>query len=496
MKSVWRHIGVVSALALTLGVTGIARADTAPANTSTATAIMQSTAALQAGKCDEALPYLAQLWDDTTLQKADPDLAEQYRFQRVLCTLQTSGIDAALTLSAQNIHHEGTTVASYDLHAFLQLSNKQIAGAAATLDEAMTRFPETANKLTDMSVMATLLLQTDDTTRRTLLAHLENVHWQIHDASSRLIIDIMRLDGLRTAVNANDKALADLYRADIAGDAFIYAIVEGDGTLSDPNAPAISVTPVVQQQIQDVMAHVAGDPTDLMGFDYLLTLERSADQNEAALKQLNGMLNLIAANGLDKFQQPNLYPTLVNDKATLLLDLQKPADAVQVFQEGTTRMKGAGITDFVLSYMDYLVAAGQEKDALALESHLDFQSMSAGQKQELASVEACAYAYQKDASRYNLTLAATADEKGVRALKPYLCAGDLDGAAAAMIARINDGDSRLLAVMTMQDSLPAIPHTERDRAYIAALQAVKKRPDVVAAAQAQKIVIRTWPLRF
>ena len=496
MKSVWRHIGAVSALALSLGFGGMAHADTAPANTGTAAAIMQSTAALQAGKCDEALPFLAQLWDDAALQKADPDMAEQFRFQRVLCTLQTGGISAALTLSAENIHHDGASIASYDLHTFLLLSNKQVVDAASTLDEAMTRFPQTANKLTDMSVMATLLFQSDEAQRRALLAHLERVRWQVHDASARLVIDIMRLDGLRAAVTANDKPLADLYRTDIAGDALVYALIEGDGTLSDPDAPAIPITPVVQQQIQDVMAHVAGQPTDLMGFEYLLNLERSADQNQAALTQLNGMLNLIAANGLDKFQQPNLYPTLVGDKASLLLDLQKPAEAVQVFQEGTTRMQGAGITNFVLSYMDYLVSNGQEKDAFALESHLDFQNMSAGQKQELASIEACAYAYQKDASRYNLTLAATADESGVRALKPYLCAGDLDGAAAAMIARINNGDSRLLAIMMMQDGLPAIAHTDRDRAYIAALQAVKKRPDVIAAAKAQKIVVRSWPLRF
>jgi len=495
MRTLKGWMGFAAAGALVAALSAGAAVADAPAN-NTALNIMTSTAAVQAGKCDEALAPLEALWNDPAFQAADPDTAEQFRFQRILCTLTLKGAAAAVALSAENEQHAGASIASYDLHTFLLLSTSQVPAAAANVELALTRFPDTSPKMTDMTVMATLLALEDDATRYGLLNHLERVRWQIHDPSGRLIIDTLRLQGLRNALAAGDHGLAALYRADIAPDAYMYALIEGDGRLTDAASPAANLQPVVRAQIEEVKTYIAGRPTDLLGLEYLIGLERSADDHEIALVQLSGILNLIAQNGLQKFEQPNAYPSLIADKAQLLLDLQKLPDALDVFKDGAQRMKGPGTIDFVIAYMNALIDTGLEKDALALEARIDLVSMDARQKRALAATQACAFAYMKDTVRYAQSLAASADEQGIPAIKPYLCAGDVEGAAAALIARINDPASRDQAILLMQDVKPQVPHSGRDRDYINAMIALRKRPDVLAAAKAQDIVVRAWPLRL
>lgn len=468
---------------------------TAPANTKTAIAIMQATAAMQSGRCDEAMPFLDQLWDDGDLLKSDPKLAEQFRIQRIICTIQLKDMAAGLAISADGLKHPGASIASYDLHVFLLLTNQRLDEAAATMREAIARFPESTPQLTDVTVMVTLL-SLDTPKRRELLAALQRNGWQLRDPSGRLLIDFLRLDGLREAVKAGDKVLADLYRADIDDDAYVYALSQGDGNISDPAVPPQYVVPVVRGQIEAVKNYIANTPTDLPGMRYLVMLERSADEHELALVQLNGILQLIRANGLDKFQSPNTYPNLVLDKAVLLSDLGKPADALALYKDGTKAMRGPGTYDFVMSYMRLLINLGQDREALALESHVDFSALDEGEKREWAANSACAYAYLKDTDRYNLSLTMATAPSGIVDPRPYLCAGDIDGAAKAVITLINTPGARDGAIMLLQSDKPDIPHSERDKAVINGLEAVKKRPDVIAAAKAQNIIIRTWPLRF
>lgn len=497
MRSFRGFVGrLVAAGALIAGLSLAPVADAQTMTAATALNIMKATEALQGGKCDQAIGPLEALWDDADFQTADPDTAEQFRFQRILCTLNLKGPAAAVALSADNTHHPGAGLASYDLHVFLLLSTQQVPGAAATMEEALTRFPDAASKLTDMTVMATLFTLEDDAARYKLLDHLERVRWQIHDPSARLLIDTLRVEGLRRAVAAGDQGLAALYRTDVAPDAYIYALIEGDGRLTDAAVPAANLVPVVRAQIDAVKGHIVSRPTDLQGLAYLVGLERSADDHEIALVQLNGILNLVFRNGLDKFEQPGTFPDLIEAKAHLLLDLQKQAQALDVYKEAAQYLRGPGTVDFSIGYMNALIDMGQDREALAVGSRIDFLSMNGDQRRALAATQACAYAYLKDTARYAQSLAFSADAQGIPQVKPYLCAGDANGAAAALIARINDPDSRDQAIMLMQDVKSQVPHSTRNRDYLAAMVALRKRPDVIAAAKAQDIVVRAWPLRF
>ena len=497
MRSFRGFVGqLVAAGALIAGLSAAAMAEAQTANGNTALNLMKATEALQGGKCDQAAGPLEALWNDADFQAADPDTAEQFRFQRILCTLNLKGAAAAVALSADNTHHAGAGLASYDLHVFLLLSTKQVPAAATTMEEAMTRFPDGAPKLSDMTVMATLFALEDDSARYKLLDHLERVRWQIHDPSARLLIDTLRVEGLRRAVSAGDHGLAALYRTDVAPDAYIYALIEGDGRLTDSAVPAVNIQPVVRAQIEEIKGHIASRPTDLQGLAYLVSVERSADEHEVALVQLNGILSLIFRNGLDKFEQPGTFPDLIEAKAHLLLDLQKQAQALDVYKEAAQYLRGPGTVDFSIGYMNALIDLGQDREALAVGSRIDFLSMSADQRRALAATQACAYAYLKDTARYAQSLSYSVDANGSPAIKPYLCAGDVNGAAAALIARINDPESRDQAIMLMQDVKPQVPHSTRNRDYLAAMIALRKRPDVQAAAKAQDIVVRAWPLRF
>src|SRR6185437_13771356 len=205
----------------------------APQTANTAVNIMQATADVQAGKCAEALPILAQLWDDASLKASDPDLAAQFRAKRVLCTAEVSGPAAALPLSAENLTLAPVTVDAYGLHAFLQLGNGQPVEASQTLDAALDKLGAKSADLPDLSVLGTLVLLRDKDKARAvaLTAHLEDAHWRAHDITNRPVLDLFRLESLRAASAAGDQAHAAAYRADIAQDSTIYMLSQGDGRL-------------------------------------------------------------------------------------------------------------------------------------------------------------------------------------------------------------------------------------------------------------------------
>jgi hypothetical protein len=73
-----------------------------------------------------------------------------------------------------------------------------------------------------------------------------------------------------------------------------------------------------------------------------------------------------------------------------------------------------------------------------------------------------------------------------------LCAGDQDGAAARMIARLDDPESRADALVELQDYLPPAHPTAFRRAADARRAALKARPDVQAAVNRWGRIL-SWP---
>ena len=464
-----------------------------PANT--ALNIMQATADVDAGKCAEALPILAQLWDDPALKASDPELAAHFRDKRVLCTAEVSGAAAALPLSAQSLAQAPVSVDAYGLHTFLQLSNNQPEEASQTLDIALDKLGPQSADLSDLSVLGTLiLLQDKDKARATaLMAHIEDAHWQVHDITNQPVFDLFRLDALRAA--AGDQAHAAAYRADIARDSVIYILSQGDGRVSHGDVPPQDIRLILAGEINDTKGYIVKHSRDLSAISYLIGLEITAGDEELALKQVNAMIELIDANRLSAFENADSYGNLLSQKASLLADLGKTDEADAAYAEGEARLQGAGQVGFYVNELGYLIDRGREKDAVALASRFDLSNLHPDQKAGIAALVACAFAYSGDKADYDTVINAMPDGI-VPKTRPLLCAGDTEAAARNTIAMIKNEDARNAMIVFLQDRQGGIAWGARNQVYLDAVAALRKRSDVLSAGTQANIVIRSWPVRF
>lgn len=491
-----RHLkNGVTAVVLALGLmTAPALAEAPVSSGGTAVAIMQASAATQSGDCAGAMVPLNQLWHDPYLEQNDPKLAAQFRFQLIACTAQTQGIPAALALSAENVSR-AYDINAYDLHIFLQLISGKTAEATTTLDAALTRFPAQAPDLTDMSVIGVLVGNRDahpDIALATL-NRLEVGRWQIHDISGRPLMGLLRLEGLRASVKAGDTVHAGLYRTDLKTDTLFYILSQGDGDISPAAVPADPVRPVLNREIEEVKTVISANPANLAALAYLMNLESTNDQNALALTQLNGIFDLIDKYGLKNFTSPDAYPGLLTTRAELYARVGRFLDAGTAYEVGAKTLGSEKSADLLLSYMNFLVDRGQDPAALAIKGRITVPDEA--QKATLAATEACTQAYAGDKAGFAANMAALAGQNLMQ-VKPYLCAGDSDNAAKAMIAAMADPATRDTMIAFMQQGLPPISVSDRDDKLIAALQALKMRSDVRAAAETSHIVIRQWPVRL
>ena len=492
----WKAPILGALLAAALSGSAYAATPAAPASSpGTAIAIMQASAALQANDCAAALAPLNQLWNDPYLENSDPDMAASFRLRLIACTAEKSGLQEAISLSAENLDRKGSGLTAFDMHAFLQLMAQQPAAAADTLDAAMTRFPDHAADLSDMTVLGTLLQLHDANGPRELamLDHMEQVHWQTHILAARQMLGLLRIEGLRAAVSTGRADVAALYRADIKTDAYSYMIVEGDGTLSQANVGPDAVEPIIAAQINEAKAAFVKTPTDLLTLSYLMGLERADGQSGTALTQLNGVIALIDQYGLGNFSSPETYPQLLGIRGQLLADTGQFNEALAAFQDGAKRVEGMNNGDFYVAYASYLVARGDDKGAIALIDGLNVASLSDAQKEMLIASDACAFGRLGD-KNYASFMHVIGDAP--LRIRPHLCAGDTEGAAADLKSSIGTPPLRETAILLMQDTPQGLPASDKDGAVDNAINALKSRPDVVDAAAKAAIITRAWPLKY
>jgi hypothetical protein len=346
-----------------------------------------------------------------------------------------------------------------------------------------------------MSVIGVLITNREShpEVAQAMLNRLEEGRWQIHDISGRPLMGLLRLEGLRASVKAGDTVHADLYRADLKADAPFYIVSQGDGDISQAAVPAEPVRPVLNREIEEVKAVISANPANLSALAYLMHLEITNDQNALALTQLGGILDLVDKYGLDKFSSPDAYPGLLTTRAELYARTGRFLEAGTAYEAGAKALGPEKSADLLLSYMNFLVDRGQDTDALAVKGRIT--APDAAQQATLAMTEACARAYGGDKAGFAASMAGLSGQNLMQ-VKPLLCAGDSDSAAKVLIAAMADPATRDTMIAFMQEGLPPISVSNRDDAFIAALRALKKRPDVRAAAEASHIIIRPWPVRL
>ena len=80
--------------------------------------------------------------------------------------------------------------------------------------------------------------------------------------------------------------------------------------------------------------------------------------------------------------------------------------------------------------------------------------------------------------------------------QPLLCAGDSEGAAHNVVTMIKDEDARDAMIVFLQDRQAGIAWGARHQIYLDAVQALRKRGDVLSAGTQANILIRSWPVKF
>jgi hypothetical protein len=251
----------------------------------------------------------------------------------------------------------------------------------------------------------------------------------------------------------------------------------------------------VASEIADTKAYIVQHSRDLSAISYLVGLETTAGDEEIALKQVDAVIGLIDANKLSAFENTDSYGSLLSQKATLLADLGRAGEADAAYADGETRLNGGGTVDFYVNELGFLIDRGREKDAVALATRFDLGNLHPDQKAAIASLVACAFAYGGDKTDYATIVNAMPDGV-VPKTRPLLCAGDAEAAARNTIAMIKDEDARDAMIIFLQERQGGMAWGARNRVYLDAVTALRKRGDVLSAASQANILIRSWPVRF
>ncbi len=171
-------------------------------------------------------------------------------------------------------------------------------------------------------------------------------------------------------------------------------------------------------------------------------------------------------------------------------------EAAQIKARDVALKEGVDQVSQKINLADLYNRLGRPQDALKELSDLKMEGASIYGKMVAEQVRACAYAVQGDKEKLKTsldTLRAHQDDAPRLLSDALVCTGDEDGAAALLIARLDDPDLRGSELGRDQTYLPA-PHPTAFDQMIAAHDAnILKRPDVQAAI-AKYGVIETYPI--
>ncbi len=379
------------------------------------------------------------------------------------------------------------------------LHKDEVLGDALT--HAVTIAPERANALSADLVFAALgrlrQLKDDNAHRRDLLEALVQAHYDP--------------DANPTAGETVRRSLFELY-VDAGEEAKATALIP---TLV---APASAIDLRADNRYRKYVDDDAG-LTDFPGM---------VDRYIAALRTRQGSgglpvaqelaLTLAAANRLPQALQvvdnalllgglaPGATTSDTGDETKWLLDTRTrilglmgrwdEVEAAQIKARDAALKEGRDLVSQKINLADLYNRLGRPRDALKELTDLDAGGASVYGKMVAEAVRACAYATLVDKDRLKAsldTLRANADEAPGPLYDALVCTGDEDGAAARIIARLDNPDLRNAQLAAVQDYLPAPHPTAYDQIIAGHEKNIAKRPDVQAAI-AKYGVIESYPI--
>lgn len=325
----------------------------------------------------------------------------------------------------------------------------------------------------------------DQTVYAAYLDALRAAHW--HPSDPFTDADALWLPLLRMRLEKGDRAGAQELAAELRDPESIiemHADKRYDVLIAaDPGR--YDVAKAYADALADMRAKSAAGPDKLKGVNAVAYLLLKLNHPEDGLKLIDATLAGIKAKPAAFTDTDDELPWLMDLRADALFVLARSDEAFATMREAAARKEhgGVNVSEAInLAEMDTLF--DRPKDALAAVADIGFPDASDYGRMALEDARACALQLTGDTAKLKPVLdymKAHVRDGAQPFLNTMLCTGDLDGAAAEVVAELNDPARRGWMLYVLQD-YPPDPHSTRRQLDIhAAWQALRARPDVAAA---------------
>ena len=502
-KWVWLAAAAVLAVATpSLADTGSAMpTSSATDDTAVKAALDTANTRFEAGDIKGAESDLTALIKDPRFHNALPETQADVLWSLAACENRSGASDDALKhmADARTIYPDIRGEAYWVEVAYIDRRLNRDADLGDALTAAVTSEPERVNAISGSLLFETLRrlkkLKDGDARRRQLLEALAQAHYDPDRAPTDG--EALRLQLFKIYVAAGEDAKARaLVPTFIAPDTVITLRADNRYrklVIDDPNFSDFKA--VQDSYINGLRSREAagGAPVAQVLADALMKANRLPE----ALKVIDDALAL-----------GDLAPgarSELGDQAKWLLDSRRrvlelmgrwdEVEAVQIRARDAALKEGRDLVSQRINLADLYNRLGRPQDALKELSTFRPEDASIYGQMVVESVRACAYAGQGDKDRLKAsldTLRAHKDQAPGPVTEAVVCAGDEDGAAALLIARLDDPDQRSHELFDDQDYLPAPHPTAFDQMIDDHMKHILRRPDVQAAV-ARYGVIESYP---
>lgn len=237
--------------------------------------------------------------------------------------------------------------------------------------------------------------------------------------------------------------------------------------------------------LEEMKAKATAAPDKLEGVNAIATLLLRMRRPKEALAQMDDALARIAAKANTYSDVEDNIGWLKDQRADALFAAGNDGDAIATMEAGVAFKEHGGVNvSQAINLAEVYTLYDRPKDALAAVAGLQFSNASEYGRLALEDARACAYFQLGDgASLAPIVeyMKAHARDGAQPFLNTMLCTGDLDGAAAEVVAQLNDPVRRMWILYYLQDYAPDPHANARQAAIHAAWMAVRNRPDVAAA---------------
>lgn len=320
---------------------------------------------------------------------------------------------------------------------------------------------------------------------RRYAAELDRGDWKAADRYYRGDWIWARYAGLLAQAGDRTHAWRIASRVGEPGELLRMSLDKRYDAIAEVDPSRFEMVAATEAELARVQALAAADPRDGSGVSTVVSMLRMLGRQQEALALLDRTLALpgkiVGTRGDDHRNW------LINDRALVLLELGRFDEGVAAMQAaaGLSERGGVNVSQ-TINLSGVQVSGGHFEAALKTlgEGEAAMQGkVSPYGRMWIAAERTCAEAglgRKADAARSLAAAAAEAKENPSAYAKALLCAGDLDGLAAAFKARLADPSTRG-AALTQLSRFREPPMTPFDAEMSRRMETLRTRPDVKAA---------------